>query len=251
MKTDHLSNLVTVKRETTTRNEHTFEAIYFLHLDFDGLIHAARCDVCVNQEGDPSHFWGSSQTATREISPSSSVGEDEDDNASDLPPVRGNHSEDIANFRNQGFDVDDDNEPAVENIPTGEEPTTNNGSLKEGQSWEWDGINRRSIVKPEEEGHTYENSLSPIGAAYSEVILHFLPLTFLAETVLTNTNDASMAIGEPELVWGEFLCFLGILALMATVSGCKRDDFWCVNRAFDQRENHCPIISILICQKMI
>jgi hypothetical protein len=168
------------------------------------------------------------------------VGEDRDDDASELPPVGGNHSEDIANFRNQVFDVDDDNEPAVENIPTGEEPTTNNGGIKEGQSWGLDGIDRRSIIKPEKEAHSYKKSFSPAGAAFSEVILHFLPLKFLAETVLTNTNDAIMAIGELELVWGEFARFLGILALMATVSGYKRHDFWCVDRAFDQRENHCP-----------
>jgi len=36
MKTDHLSNLVVVRRETTTCNGNTFEAIFFLHLDFDG-----------------------------------------------------------------------------------------------------------------------------------------------------------------------------------------------------------------------
>lgn len=48
-----------------------------------------------------------------------------------------------------------------------------------------------------------------------------------------------MTIGEPELVWGEFLRFVGILALMATISGFKCDDFGCVDRAFDQCENHC------------
>jgi hypothetical protein len=57
--------------------------------------------------------------------------------------------------------------------------------------------------------------------------------------VLANTNDAIAALGESELVWGEFLWFLGILAIMTTVSGFKRDDFWSVYRTFDQRENHC------------
>ena len=41
-KTDSLSKIVAVHRETTTRNGHTFEAIFFTHPDFDGLIHAAR-----------------------------------------------------------------------------------------------------------------------------------------------------------------------------------------------------------------
>jgi hypothetical protein len=123
--------------------------------------------VHVDREGDPSHFGGSSPTTTCESSPLISVGEDGDDDACDFPPVGGNHSEDIANLCNQGFDVDDDNKPAVENIPTGEEPTTNNGSLKEGQSWGWDGIDRRSIIKPKKEAHSYKNSFSPAGAAFS------------------------------------------------------------------------------------
>ena len=57
---------------------------------------------------------------------------------------------------------------------------------------------------------------------------------------MSNTNEAIVALGEVELTWGEFVRFLGILYLMATVSGYKKDDFWCKDRTFDQRENHCP-----------
>ena len=67
----------------------------------------------------------------------------------------------------------------------------------------------------------------------------FLPLSSFADAVLANTNDALMALGEPDLVWGEFLWFVGILAIMATMSGFKRDDFWCVDHTYDQQENHC------------
>jgi hypothetical protein len=31
-----------------------------------------------------------------------------------------------------------------------------------------------------------------------------------------------MMLGKPELIWGEFQCFLGILALMAAVLGFKK-----------------------------
>ena len=93
-------------------------------------------------------------------------------------------------------------------------------------------------MKPEKEGHAFKTNLTTHGVSYFDVVLHFLPLTFLADTVLSNTNDALMALGEPEVVWGEFLCFLGILALMATVSGFKKDDFWSVDKSFNQRENH-------------
>ena len=118
-----------------------------------------------------------------------------------------NFAEDIVNFCDQGFCIYDDNEPSPENIPTGEEAQLLDSGFKEGQSWEWDGIDRRSIVKPKKEGHTYKNNFTPCGVVYSDVIVHFLTLTFLAETVFTNTYNAIMALGEPEMVWGEFLHF--------------------------------------------
>jgi hypothetical protein len=239
-KTDRLSELIAVRRETTTRNGHTFEAVYFEHRDFDGLVHAARRYVKVDAEGDPEDFWGSapSPRVSRESSPSS-VPEDVDD-VGDLPPVGGNLSEDIANFRNQGFNVDDDREPAPENIPTEPEPVQQGTGLKQGQRWGWDGIDRRAIVTPEKEGHSFKQQFSLHTSTYSEVFLHFLPLTFFYDVIMSNTNDAIVALGEAELTWGEFVRFLGILSLMSTVSGFKRDDFWCVDRTFDQRENHCP-----------
>ena len=54
-------------------------------------------------------------------------------------------AKDIVMVRNQGFDVDDDNEPVPENIPTGDAPPVNNNNgLYDGQSWGWDGIDCRA-----------------------------------------------------------------------------------------------------------
>lgn len=71
-------------------------------------------------------------------------------------------------------------------------------------------------------------------------MLYFLPLSVLAGTVLRNCNDLIVALGGPELVWGDFLLFLGFLALVATLYGFKRDDFWSIDHSFDQHHNHCP-----------
>ena len=49
-----------------------------------------------------------------------------------------NRAEDIANIRGMGLDVDDNNDPALENIPDQEEPTP-----LEGQEWGWEGLNHR------------------------------------------------------------------------------------------------------------
>ena len=157
----------------------------------------------VDLEGDPSDFWGSSPSPGALLCASSPDSEqvEEDNGLEDLPPLGGNLAKNIANFCNQGFNIDDDREPAPENIPTSEEQSIQDSGLKEGQNWGRDGIDCHSIVNSEREGHSSKNNFTPHGACFSKVILHFLPLTFFADTVLVNTNDSIMALGEPELVW--------------------------------------------------
>ena len=198
-KTDCLSELIAVRCETTTRNGQIFEAIFFEHRDFGGLVHTARCYVRVDVEGDPSNFCGiaPSPCVSCKNSPVASEDDGEEGVLEDLPPLGGNLAEDIANFCNQGFNVDDDRESAPEHVPTEPEVANQDSGLKEGQSWGWDGIDRRAIVKPEMEGHTFKHNFSPWGASFSEVLLHFLPLSFFTDTVLSNTNDAIVALGEP------------------------------------------------------
>ena len=97
-KTDRLSELIAVRRETTTCNGHTFEAVYFEHRDFDGLVHAARRYVRVDTEGDPYDFWGSAPSPRVLCESSPLVSPDDAEDVGDLPPVGGNLAEDIANF---------------------------------------------------------------------------------------------------------------------------------------------------------
>jgi len=105
-----------------------------------------------------------------------------------------NCAEDIANVRSQGFEVDDDNEPVPENIPIG--GTSSDNDLKDGQTWGWDGIDRRHVITPEKEEPSYQHGWSPLGLSYMDVFLAFLPLTFLLETVVYNTNHAIESLGE-------------------------------------------------------
>ena len=128
-----------------------------------------------------------------------------------------NRAEDIANVRNQGFEVNDDNEPVPENIPT--DGTSCDNDLKDGQTWGWDGIDRHHVIIPEKEEPSYQHGWSPLGLSHNDVFLAFLPLTFLLETVVYNTNNAIESLGEPPLGWAEFLCFLGLWCIMYTVSG--------------------------------
>ena len=117
------------------RNGHTFEAIFFEHRNFDSLVHAARCYVRVDVEGDLSDFWGTtpSPRVSCENSRVASKDDGEEGVLEDLPPLGDNLAEDIANFCNQVFNVDDDREPAPKNVPTEPEDTNQDSGLKEGQ----------------------------------------------------------------------------------------------------------------------
>jgi hypothetical protein len=46
--------------------------------------------------------------------------------------------EDIAMVCNQGFDVNDDDKPVPENIPSPDAPLPVSNRLYEGQTWGWD-----------------------------------------------------------------------------------------------------------------
>ena len=60
--------------------------------------------------------------------------------------ANGSHAEDIVMVLNQGFDVDEDNTPVPENIPSPDAPSPVDHGLYEGQSWGWDWMGL--IVEP-------------------------------------------------------------------------------------------------------
>ena len=64
---------------------------------------------------------------------------------------RSNLDEDIARIRDLGLAVDNDHEPAPENVPTAHttrEVDTVTG-LYQGQSWGWDGVCKRTLKTPQ------------------------------------------------------------------------------------------------------
>ncbi len=75
----------------------------------------------------------------------SGAGKDEDEIDKAIFHLMENPSQDIALVQNQGLEVDDDNEPAPENIPENSQVlvTTN---LYPGQTWGWDGIDQKEFI---------------------------------------------------------------------------------------------------------
>ena len=144
--------------------------------------------------------------------------------------------------RNQGVDVDDDNEPVPENIPSPDTPLPDDHGLYEGQSWGWDGIDRRSNNGGYEDP-SFHNLWTPSAKSYMDLFLHALPFTWMKD-VLLPTTSATMRSESPhciELSLGEFLRFLGIRLLMSTCIGWSQDAFWSSGQdTYDQEQNACP-----------
>ncbi len=71
--------------------------------------------------------------------------------------------------REQGHEVDDNKDPAPENIPVPGSESNQNASLYEGQRWGWDGIDRRTMATPSMEPPSFADDWTPVGKLYNEV----------------------------------------------------------------------------------
>ena len=150
-----------------------------------------------------------------------------------------NRAEDIARVRDEGHEVDDDNEPAPENIPAAGS-TTNNGGLKEGQSWGWNGVDRMSVEAGEvKKMPSFADGWTPQGKTYLEIFLHMLPLQWFTNVLVAKTSEGLVNASNPPLSFGEMLRYIGLWLLMATCSGWRKEQFWS-EEAYDQETNSCP-----------
>jgi hypothetical protein len=121
--------------------------------------------------------------------------------------ISSNRAEDMTIVHNQGSQVDGDNDPIPENIPVS--GTSSTSDLKEGQPWGWTGIDRRRIVQPEKVGPAYSNEMDSSWCCIISCMATVPPIAFL-KTILVNISEAIIAIGDPEIVWEELLCFFGM-----------------------------------------
>ena len=99
----------------------------------DGLYCAERFAV-VAEEGSARGLFVPEQPG----SPPAAAAVGDDDEREEVNPAAcfaTAQAEDILLVRNQGLDVNDDNEPAPENVPTADGPETEDDGLYPGQRW--------------------------------------------------------------------------------------------------------------------
>ncbi len=90
-------------------------------------------------------IWGGEPKATMAAAPVTLNKQDEP--IADFVFNAQNWANYIALARAMGFEVNDDNEPAPENIPQPDQPLfCFGGGLHEGQEWGWDGIDQPATL---------------------------------------------------------------------------------------------------------
>ena len=228
--------------------------ITFRHEKFEGKeIYTVKRWAKIITEGSSEHFFCRDNLNDDDVETSadnsgtSSGNPGQADASQALPSIirnsDGSRAEDIALIRAMGFEVDDDNEPAPENIP---EPVNQNiASTNDDQNGnasasaaennfskfgEFQGVDYRkaagcSNVKPKLIGMSDEKVKS---MTYLDAFLLFFPKT-LFDIIVNATNSNLEKENLPPIEFGELLKFIGLWLFMATTSGYSRRQFWSVS----------------------
>jgi hypothetical protein len=199
---DRLDGLVALRREKKSIRKKEAECTVFHHADFPNEeIYCVNRWVKVSEEGPPSEMFEDVVMEPAE----SEDGEAEDD--PDIPEElfnrnrgRNGHREDIAAFRSAGFDVDDDNEPAPENLPE----ANTNATQDTARQWGWSGICRRQAQSlTDSPAHLNGFSGERLQSiTFLSMFLLFLPKKFIMEVLIVQTNAAlEQRAGTLESSW--------------------------------------------------
>jgi hypothetical protein len=225
--TQRLDDLVAIRFAVVTRGCSSYPTIFFTTPTFPGIqLQAAKKKVKVLQEGHPGSYWGDIPNVPFELPPALQGPVDARDNDFDDDVFFArNNSEDIARVRAKGFEVDDDNDPAPENLPQlFDNPTVTDTGLYEGQTWGWNGMDRRVTEGGNYNGPSFANGWIPTGKIYMDVFLHLFPAVWLTNVLVERTNVGVVNAASKPLTFGELLRFIGMRLLVASSPGWHVDD---------------------------
>ncbi len=227
-KTKRFVGLVAVRLETKkVRNEDAECVILTSHefVDDDGQFIEMYCNkryIVVEVEG-PSYSYFSSNIQRNENDEEMSDVEPEvvDDEVFEfISRTATIHADDEDVQQLQGVvEIDNDNDPLPENIPNNNDRNNNDCTFKD---WGHNGICQRKVNGATEHKATinFPSSFSPTLVDIFDLLF---PKSFVEEVILTETNKE---LKQGVLTYGEFLRWLGLWFLMATIQGPERADFW-------------------------
>ena len=217
-------DLLALRMEEKRVNKRMQECVVFRSEAFSCEVYCVKRFVKVTSASPPTDLFNIAENNLSE-----QINEEAGGNEAGVPTPRvphghGTMDEAIRIVRAAGLDVDDDNEPAPENIPPA---TINNEQLNNpSAAWGWSGFCERRMSQATN-GRARLNGLSGVGLACVGILTMwqtFAPIAFFQEVILKAINQN--ITGYP-VSWGEFLRWLGLWYLMASEFGNGgRRDYW-------------------------
>ena len=227
VKDQRLDDLIAVRREVTTRGGKSFVSIFYRSDTIPGVLHSAERWATVIEQGT-GEIWGGEPDATATTADAAApvTPNEQNESIADFIFNAQNRAEDIALVRAMGFEVDDDNEPAPENIPAPDAPLLEGGALREGQEWGWDGFDQRAqLGGAMYNGPSFADGWTPKRKTFLEIFLHLFPLEFFTNVIIEATSNALFAADSARTSLGEMLRYLGMWMLMSCYMKSP-DYFW-------------------------
>ncbi len=190
------------------------------HEDFPNTeMHAVKGWWTVTQPGPPDLYFD----VVPNVAPDPNTSEEGEH---EIPQVLQNitlQSDDVAVVAaalNGHFMIDDDNEPAPENVP--EVNNSNDEECAYAEEWGHGGVcfakaNGSSHHLPRLKNHSRDLKLTRL-----QLFEVFFPVKFVKEVLLPELNKKV----DKDVSYGEFLQFLGIWYRVATTAGYNIRDFW-------------------------
>ena len=121
--------------------------------------------------------------------------------------------------------VDNDNQPLPENVPTEAETTMTANQPQIFSSWEHSGSCFR-YLEGGRKNKARLNFNTDVNPTIKQLFEMFFFKPFIVEVIIPETNKRMKAEKHRPVTYGEFLCWLGLWFLMATITGPDRSDFW-------------------------
>jgi hypothetical protein len=226
---DRLHDLIAIRKENTTRRGRTYPAIFFTSESLPGEeVYCAVRYVKVTTAGR--NVWGNDAPVVEPTAGDPAERPSVVDNGVEIDRevLRStNRQEDIDFVRAQGLDVDDDNDPAPENIPQADDAVaSSDDGLYDTQTWGWNGVDERRIVCPNDVDPGFNGSWSPLRKSLMDIFLMFLPHVWLFNVCMKHTSDALEKQRMQPLHRQEFLRYIGLWLLMSTCIGWTREQFF-------------------------
>ena len=221
---DRLDGLLVIGKDKRVVNKVKRTVVTFLHDDFEELpLFCCPKFAKVEKEGPEDQFFEAAASNVTTDSAADNRGNDDD--KVEIPPLvfhATSRAEDIHMVRGMGFYVDDDNEPAEENIPA--EAVAD--KTEEAATWEWDGVCDRQANNHHNNNPSLRgvNNFNIATMTYGSMFILLFPMRFVQQVMLVQMN--MNAEGIAEITYGEFLRYLGLWFFMATCSGFSRAEFF-------------------------